>query len=177
MKKVALVIWILLASQGLYAQKQLVLLKREKVVLRLYPGDEITFKLKNSDTRITSYVNNLYDTALVTHRDTIPFHRIDRIYFKHTRFYNVVGGLLVVGGAGLFLIDQFNQVVVEGESPSLDDRVTTLSLSAVAVGLPMMLIKKKSQRVGYKYRLLTATKESVFYLPPLNSYMTPFDKE
>ncbi|MBL7859317.1 MAG: hypothetical protein JNM57_16610 [Cyclobacteriaceae bacterium] len=174
MKQIIVVCLIIVITQGAFAQKQLVLLKREKVVLRLYPGDEITFKLKTSNTKVTSYVNNLYDTAVVTHRDTIPFHKIDRIYFKQTKFYNVVGGLLVVGGAGLFLIDQFNQIVVQGESPSLDDNVTTLSLSAVAVGLPMMLIKKKSQRLGYKYRLLTAKKGSLFYQPELTNYMTPF---
>jgi hypothetical protein len=37
----------------------------------------------------------------------------------------------------------------------------------VGVGLPMMLIKKKSQRIKPGYRLLTVEEGSPFYLPEL----------
>jgi hypothetical protein len=38
----------------------------------------------------------------------------------------------------------------------------------VAAGLPMMLIKKKPQRIRGKYRMLTVGPESPFYLEPAN---------
>lgn len=150
------------AGQG---QKQLVLLKREDVLLRLYPGDEFIYKLKGSNALRTTYVNNLADTAVVTHRDTVPFHRIERIYFEQRKLYNTVGRGLVVFGVGLFLIDQFNVVIVDGRSPSLDSRVTTLSLTSLAVGLPLVLIKKKSQKIKRPYRLLMVQEGSPFYEP------------
>jgi hypothetical protein len=140
-----------------------VILKGERVVLRLRPGDEIVFKLKNSKRKWVTYVNNLSDTAVTVHRDVIPYHSIERIYFDQSKFYNRIGGAMVFGGAALFLIDQLNVVVVNGEDPSLDSWVSTVSLTGIVVGLPMMLLKKKSQKLNYKYHLLVVKKGSPFY--------------
>jgi hypothetical protein len=147
------------------SQKQLALLKREEVLLRLYPGDEFIYKLKGSNAVRRTYVNNISDTAVVTHRDSVPFHRIERIYFEQRKLYNTVGRALVIFGVGFFLIDQINVVLVNGQSPSLDRRVTTLSLSSLAVGLPLALIKKKSQKLKRPHRLLMVEKGSPFYQP------------
>ena len=153
------------AFSAAHCQKQLIVLKNENVLLRLYPGDELAYKLKDGKRKITTYVNNLSDTAVVTHRDTVLFHRIERIYFERRKLYNTIGSALVTFGAGLFLIDQFNVVVVNGDPPSLDHGVSAISLSSLAVGLPMMLIKKKSQRLKYRTRLMMVDKGSGFYRP------------
>jgi len=146
-----------------FAQKQLVLLKKQKIILQLEYGDDIAYKLKGSDDIVRSYVNNIYDTAVVAHKTIVPFHKIDRLYFKNGSFMNVVGTLLVVGGVGYFAIDQLNEIVVQGEKASLNDNVTTASIAMVAAGLPMMLIKKKSQRMKRGYRLLAVDRDSPFY--------------
>jgi hypothetical protein len=146
-----------------YSQMQLLLLKNERVVLRLNPGDDFIYKLKNSNAIKSSYVNNLSDTAVVTHNDVVPFHTIDRIYFPQLKFYNKLGGALFVGGAALFLIDQVNVTLVQGGEPNLDSGVSITSLAMVGAGLPMMLIRKKSQRINYKYHLLMVKKGSPFY--------------
>jgi hypothetical protein len=163
-----------LTLSSAYCQKQLVLLKREKVLLRLYYGDEIVYRLQGSKTVRTSYVNNLYDTAVLAHKEIVPFHKIDKVYFKHSSFGNRFGTFLVIGGVGYFLIDQFNEVVVHGEKATINEDVATTSAVLAGVGLPLMLIKKKSQRIGGKYRLLTVEKGSAFYLPDLNSFEPPF---
>jgi hypothetical protein len=152
-----------MASRDAYAQKQLVLLKGQKVILRLYPGDDIELKMRGNEDRIYSYVNNLFDTAVMAHETLIPFSKIERIYFVRTSFMNRVGGLLVIGGVGYFLIDQLNTIIVHGEDPTLDKGVTTTSCVMVGVGLPMMLIKKKSQRMKPGYHLLTVKPGSPFY--------------
>lgn len=157
-----------------FAQKQLVLLKNEKVKLRLYPGDEIIYRLKGDNQIQKSYINNLFDTALVAHHTVVPFHKIDRIYFKQGNFGNVVGGLMVVGGAGYFLIDQINVVVVQGNEADLDRGVALSSAVLVAVGLPMMLYKKRHQTIGGKIRLRMVEKGSVFYKPDLRQDITGF---
>lgn len=147
-----------------WGQKQLVLLKKQKVLLRLVLGDEIVFRTKGSKTTITSYVNNIFDTAVVAHKTVVPFHKIDRLYFKRSSFANVVGTLLVAGGVGYFVIDQFNVMVVHGDKANINDRVATTSAIMVAVGLPMMLIRKKYQRMKPGYRLLAVDEGSPFYL-------------
>src|SRR5688572_31182698 len=111
MKKIStLIVFTLLLLCPLisHSQRQLVLLKGEKVKLRLYPGDEIVLKLKGSKEIHKSYINNLSDTAVMLHKDIIPYYAIDRIYFRQSSFANVIGGLLVVGGVGYFLIDYIN---------------------------------------------------------------------
>lgn len=172
--KLIFLLLLLIYADTAHSQKQLILLKKERVLLRLYPGDEIIFKLKNSRSIKRTYVNNLSDTAVVTHRDTVPFHTIERIYFKQPKFYNKAGTALVIFGAGLFLIDQINVVLVNGQSPNLDSGVSTLSLSSLAVGLPLMLIKKKGQELNYRHRLMMVSKGSAFYQPDTRQYISPY---
>jgi len=154
------------------AQKQLLLLNREKVILRLNPGDEFVISLKGDKRKLNSYINNLFDTAVMVHKTLIPFHKIDKIYFKHSAFVNRFGKLLVFGGVAYFLIDQFNTVIVQGDKASLDEDVTAVSAGMVAVGLPMMLIKKRYQRVGRKYRLMVVEERSPFYVAPIRELET-----
>lgn len=164
-----LTLLVFAASFGL-AQKQLVLLSREKVMLRLNPGDEFIISLKGDKRKLNSYINNLFDTAVMLHKTIIPFHKIDKIYFKHSAFINRFGKFLVVGGVAYFVIDQFNTVIVQGDEASLDEDVTAVSATMVAVGLPMMLIKKRYQRVGGKYRLMVVEEGSPFYVAPLRDF-------
>lgn len=171
--KPILIILFLFFAGAAHSQKQLILLKRENVLLRLYPGDEFIYRLKGSKSVRTTYVNNLSDTAVVTHRDTVPFHKIDRIYFRQRKFYNTVGAGLVIFGTGLFLIDQINVVLVNGQSPSLDDRVSILSFSSLAVGIPLILLKKRSQKINYPLRLMVVDKGSAFYRPDTRQYILP----
>ena len=162
----------MICAESAWSQKQLVLLKREDVLLRLYPGDEFIYTLKGERTKRTTYVNNISDTAVVTHRDTVPFHRIDRIHFEQKRFYNTVGKGLVIFGACLFLIDQFNVVLLNGNSPNLDARVSRISLVSLAAGLPLMLAKKRSQKLRPGIRLMMAEKPSPFYRPDVRQLIS-----
>lgn len=163
-KLISLLLFVFL-SGIVHGQKQLVVLKNEKVLLRLYPGDNFVYRLRGSKSIKRSYVNNIFDTAVVVHRDTVPFRSIDRLYFRQHKLYNTVGTALVMFGAGLFLIDQLNVVVVNGREPDLDDNVTRLSASSLVIGLPMMLIKKRSQKIGHRVRMMMVEKGSGFYVP------------
>jgi hypothetical protein len=177
-KTLTRVLFIVLAVIGFatsaISQRQIVLLKDQRVILRLYPGDEIAFKRKGSNSITRSYVNNIFPGAVKIHRDTIPFDQIERVYFRQSTFANRIGGGMVTLGIGLFLIDQINVALVQKEGFSLDRGVSTVSISTVAVGLPLMLIKKKSQRINYKHRLLTVDKKSFFYKPDTRSFTSPF---
>ncbi len=151
-------------------QKQLILLRRQHVILRFEPGDDIRFKLKNNPDRFHSYVNNLFPNSVKVHQDTIPLDRIERLYFRRTSFLNRLGQRLVIFGAGLFLVDQVNVRLVQGQDVSLDSRVSRITLSTVAIGLPLMLIRKKSQEIKYPYRLMIVEKGSGFYRERLNNH-------
>jgi len=167
---------LMLCGEAAYGQKQLVFLKGETVLLRIYPGDDFVYREKGSRSVRTTYVNNISDTAVVTHRDTVPFHSIERLYFRQHKFHNTLGTVMVIFGAGLFIIDQVNVVLVQGNSPSLDNRVSTVSLTSLAAGIPLMLIKKKSQKLNFRNRLIMVEKGSAFYRPDTREYIGPYDE-
>lgn len=174
MKVKGLIFLLLIVSSFSYAQRrQLVLLKGQRVIHRFLPGDDIRIKLKDSDQVINSYVNNLTDTSVFVHTTNIPFHKIERVYFHRSTATNKIGTILVIAGTGLFLIDQFNVVVINGEKPSVDDGVARFSITSLVVGLPMMLIKKKYVKTSYKYKLLSVDEQSMFYQhpPTLSPYL------
>lgn len=156
------------------AQKQLVLLHHETVLKRYYAGDDIALKLKGSNEVIKSYVNNLSDTAVILHADVVPFRKIERVYFVQHKFYNTLGTLGVLAGVGYFVIDQLNRVVVNKDKPGLTASVSRFSIATIGIGLPLMLFKKRSQRIDYANQFLVVKKGSVFYKPDPNSYTTPY---
>jgi hypothetical protein len=149
-------------------------MKRENVLLRLYPGDEIVFKLKGSKRIWTTYVNNLSDTSVVTHRDTIPFHKIERLYFSQEKFHNRLGAYLIAGAIALFAIDQVNYTLIQGNEFSVDSGISKACITGVAVGLPLVLLKKKYQKIDYRYKIFTARKGSPFYLPSRTVGASPY---
>lgn len=168
MSKVFLFWLCFVLAQVSFAQKQLLVLKKEKVLLRLNFGDPIVFRLKGDKQIKRSYLNNVYDTAFKVHADTISFRQVDRIYFKRDLSVNTLGGVLVTAGAGYFLIDQLNELTVRGNGFKYNPDVARSAVIMVSAGLPLMLVKKRSQRIRYPSRLLMAKKGSPFYVPPRN---------
>lgn len=167
MKVKGLIFLFLIVSSIGYAQRrQLVLLKGQRVIHRYLPGEDIRIKLKDNDQIINSYVNNLTDTSVLVHTTDIPLHKIERVYFHRSTATNKIGTILVIAGTGLFLIDQFNVVVVNGENPNIDAGVAKFSIGTVALGLPMMLIKRKYIKTSYKFKLLSVDETSLLYQRP-----------
>jgi hypothetical protein len=144
-------------------QHQLVLIKKEKVLQRYSEGDRIRYQLNGSNDINRRLILGIYDSLIRTDRDTISVFKIQRVYFDHVTAYNKLGSVLVVGGAGLFIIDQFNTLVVRGDDFSVDDDLTVISASAVLAGLPLMLVKKKYHKIRYPTRLLIVDDQSPFY--------------
>lgn len=145
------------------AQHQLVLIKSDQVQVRFIEGDDFVYKRKSSRKVIKSFIVEINDSTLITNHDTIATHQIEKLYFKKGNLLNILGGFMVLGGAGIFVIDQINTNIVRQEKASLDDNVTAISVTSLAIGLPLFLLKKGAHRVGYKQRLKIIDKGSPFY--------------
>jgi len=158
-----IVVFLVFIFSSSWGQKQLVLLKGESVMHRFLPGDYIYVKVKNDPVRYHTYINNIFDDAVVLGDDTISYRAIERTYTGQKKFLSGLGKTMFQVGIGLFVIDQFNNVVVQGNPATLDSGVTTVSLACVAVGLPLWLIKKDGEEIGYKYKLLAVDERSPFY--------------
>jgi hypothetical protein len=137
-----------------FAQRQLLLLKNGKVLHRFYPGDDIYIKIKGNADRTHSYLNNILEDAIVLQQDTIPFRSIERTFIYESERRNVNGAQLVAAGVLLFGIDFVNQQWVQKTDYKATSGISIASGVFIAGGLPLMLIKKKSQLISYKYRLL-----------------------
>lgn len=153
---VVILSFLLLFFSGtvLHAQRQLLILKKGHVMHRFYPGDDVYLKLKGSPDRIHSYLNNIMEDALVLQKDTIPFHKIERTYIYESERRNSNGAKLMVAGVLLFGIDYANQEWIQKKDYDASSGVSITSAVLVGTGLPLMFIKKKSQVISYKYRLM-----------------------
>ena len=133
---------------------------------RFLPGDYIYIKVKNDPVRYHTYINNILDGAIVLDQDTISYRSIERTYTGQRKLLPMLGKTMIQAGVGLFLIDQFNNVVAQGNKATLDGGVFTVSAACIVVGLPLMLIKKEGEEIGYKYKLLPVDSRSPFYSEP-----------
>ena len=158
-------------------QNQLILLKGDELVFRFRVGDSFVVKRKGSKAVDRSFIVSINDSTVITGLDTIPIHLIDKVYKTRMMFYNVVGATMMIGGIGYFVIDQFNIVVVNGDDPNIDQGVAISSASLLAGGVVLYYIRKKSQRIHGRWRLLSVDKDSYFYVPdfaPQNGYISPY---
>jgi len=157
------VIAVLLFPIPLFAQNQLILIKNDEVMIRYRVGDDLNYTRKSGIDKAGGFIVEINDSTIITSNDTVATHQIERIFFRKGNFMNLIGGLLVTGGSLIFVIDQVNSILVNGEKASLDGNVSRITLTSLAIGLPMMLISKKSHRVGFKQRLRIINRESPFY--------------
>ncbi len=64
-----------------------------------------------------------------------------------------IGSALITASAGYFLIDQFNNSIIQGNRLSIDDQVVKISLTLVASGTTLMLLSKKHVNTTKNWRL------------------------
>ncbi len=152
-------------------QSQLILLNRERVLARFSYGDDFTYKLKKSKHYTASFITDLKEFSVITFNDTVPFSEIDQVSLKGiprkrlSRPHAAVlfSKLLIIAGLSYFLIDEFNNIVVQGNKPDLDPAIWKPSLVLVTVGYSLTLIYKRSQRIRYPAKLITVQRGSPFY--------------
>jgi len=147
-------------------QTQLVLLNREKVVLRFGYGDDFTYKLKKSTHYTRGVMLGATEFAVITFNDTIPFLSIERVSLKgHSQRHlpTLISKFLITAGIAYFTIDQFNHAIVQGQKPDLEPTVWKPSLVLVASGYALKLVRKRSQRIRFPAKLLAVERGSPFY--------------
>ncbi len=162
--KQSFIVFIFLFSIGsLYGQKQLVLVKRESVVVRFTEGEYLRCKLKNKQKK-EGKILELTDTHIITSNDTLSITSIESLSMKGKRKTNVtrgIGGLLFIGGLGYFAIDQVNRLIVDG-ADDFDEKGAIISLSVAATGAAILFIKRPYKKV-YGHTLKTIDYTSRFY--------------
>jgi len=164
MMKLGLILILMVCSViSLEAQKQLILLKKESVVVRFTEGEYLRCKLKNKEKREGKIIE-LTETQIITSNDTLAISSIESLNVKGKRKINVtrgIGGLLFIGGLGYFAIDQINRLIVDG-ADDFDEKGAMISLSVAATGAAILFIKSPYKKV-YGHTLKTIDYTSRFY--------------
>jgi hypothetical protein len=120
-------------------------------------GDEISYKLKGEDFFRANHIVALNDTAIEFHYNMIAFHEIAEVNIKNKRFGKVnlrgIGGKVQFVGLAYIAIDQFNQVVVQGEDASFNTSVWIVGGLIFVGGTLMKVLTPKKIKLGGKYRI------------------------
>lgn len=147
------------------SQSQLILLRREQVLIRKEAGDVIRYKLKNADKSTESQITGLWEFGFISNADSIHYSEVEKIHAGGgSSFLSRLGRLMMIGGSGYFLIDQFNEGIISGNGFSLEESVWRPAVALVMTGGVLSVSGRKWYRTGYgPFRVMTAKPDSPFY--------------
>jgi hypothetical protein len=156
---------LLLTSCAAFAQPQVVLLRKEKVLLRKEVGDLIRYKLRDSDKISEAPLVASWEFGFVTTVDSVRYSEVKKIHAGgRSTFLSRFGRAMVIGGTGYFLIDQFNEGIISGNGFSLEGGVWRPAVALVLTGGVLSVSGRKWYRTEYgPFRLITAEPDSPFY--------------
>ncbi len=155
--KLSIIILLLLIKSSLtaYAQKYLLMDKYTgKQRKEFYPGDELTFRLKGEEHFNTMVITQLQDSLIIFNGAVVNTREIGSI--RVDRRSNGIKGASRTArkaGVGLFLIDQFNSLVITREPIRIQKEVLIVSSSLVALSYLIHLTQKKKFKIGGNRRL------------------------
>jgi hypothetical protein len=148
-----------------FGQTQLVLLNREKILLRFTEGDDISFKKKSSKDYTHTFITEIKPFAIITYNDTVPFSSIESVSLKGNTIpkFSLLSKFLITAGVLYFAIDQVNNIIVQGNKPDLPKSVWVPSVALVGTGLVLKLFRKRTQPLRYPARLMAVDRGSPFF--------------
>jgi len=166
--RVNLILWLVIPlllclNYTALGQRQLLVVRGDKVIQRFKVGDSFRSKWFDSKIEHWGLITDINEFEIITSQDTIPTKEIRKVLVKGPPLAKKIGINLVKIGAFYFLIDQFNSAVIQ-HNPSIDDSVWKTSAVLVGAGLPLLLFKRNWKRVGRSYRLKSVGPDSRLYV-------------
>jgi hypothetical protein len=155
----------MLLSCAASGQPQLVLLRGEQVLIRKEVGDVIRYKLRKSDKSTESFITAVWEFGFISNADSVRFMEVEKIHAgDRSSFLSRLGRAMIVGGAGYFLLDQFNEGIISGNGFSLEESVWRPAVALVMTGGVLSVSGRKWYRTGYgPFRVMTVESDSPFY--------------
>jgi hypothetical protein len=158
-------VWII--SGSAFGQRQVVLMAGDDVVHRFKKGDTFRTVLKGDKAEQWGFLVEIDEFSVITSQDTVDIQKIKKVLLPGKPKIHRFGKKLVTAGIGLFIIDQLNYAVIQGNDPSIDSGVTKASIALVTIGVPMVFIKKNWAKPKGRLKLISVGRDSRFYEPDL----------
>lgn len=166
-KNVILILFLVIVSFCAGAQqRQIVVLKKERVLARYQVGDAISFARTNDKKIQIQKILALNDTLIMMNLDSVAYYRIKKLDIRGRRqhtFAERLGVYMMAAGVVFTLADLVNTTAVRKEDASIDEGVAIASGSLFAGGALLFFIKKPYFKPGRKNRILIVEKGSPFY--------------
>lgn len=152
MRKLILLLILLVAFSGVFAQKTLVLEKiGTSTRYAFHLGDNVKIRTKKQNVIVKSYLWNLTDSSVtIGPRTTIPLSDISAVY-KHYYFQNLMTRILFYAGAGYFILDSFNNLI--NREQVFVPQTMIISGSLIGVSMAIIPLGQKKYRIGIRWKL------------------------
>lgn len=127
--------------------------KKHRIVYQI--GDEIILKLKSDPSEFRGTLFDLYDSIIVIEDIYLRIDEIDYVKTVHTKgFLSPSNGpKLIVAGVSLFLIDQLNHTVIQGNEFEVPREIAIASATMVGAGIIWTTFKYRKFRPGKNRRI------------------------
>jgi hypothetical protein len=158
-------IFIVLCSTAV-AQRQLVVLKNEQVLMRYQKGDIIKFARTQDKEIQIQRILDLNDSLIMMNFDSVAYYRIKKLDIRTTnknKLSTRLGISMLMAGVILPLADLFNTTVIQDQEASVSEGVWVTSAALIGTGAALTFIKKPYFKPGRKYHLLIVDEHSPFY--------------
>ena len=162
-----LVCFLLLSFSGV-AQKQLILLKNDRVVGRFTEGDYIRLLMKDGSHR-EGMIIELAEFTAITSNDTVAFNKIAKVGIpkgQRKGFAPIFGGLMLGVGITMLGLDAINSATGHTAKGGIDPQILQTSAILIGVGSALVFIKPKYRRVNNGTFLRTIDYKSRWYKSP-----------
>lgn len=141
---------LLIASSG-YAQRQLVLVKKNKVLAKINEGDYIRFKRKDRDHYTKGFIGGIHKDFFRIGEDTTYLYNIEAVDARGmaTSGFKIrqSGVILIVAGSMLLLIDAIN-------SDDVSPGILAASGAFIASGIVMQFVNDDIFKTSHKKKVI-----------------------
>ena len=127
--------------------------RKHRIIYQL--GDEIILKQKNDPNEFRGIITEFYHSTLVVENIYVPLDAIQYVKTVHTSgFLSPSNGpKLIIAGVALFLIDQLNHTVIQGNDFRVPKGIAIASGTLVAVGVFWTSLKYRKFKPGKNKRI------------------------
>lgn len=140
-----------------FSQSYMVLEKMgTKKRYEIYKGSKLDVRIKDDSFYSRIMILGFTDSAIRLQERLLPMKDITAVdvsSIKKPSFIRKLGPTLMIAGAGLLLIDLFNQTVVQNGSYETSSKVFTSSALMAGTGLLLTFVKKDKKKLKGWWRL------------------------
>ena len=151
MKRKPLLIVLGLFFIALSANAQAYLVLRKKGTKRKYEytvGDQLVYKQKGQEVFFADRITEFADSTIILENNLILLEQIEVVDVRHantnrSEFLRVAEVYLPIIGGGLFLLDQINNTLVDGNDLSIHEGTAITSGAMIGTGLALKAARRK----------------------------------